>query len=176
MSFFGGVCFNALGCVWIFGWWVDLQHEEVEMMTRLKKIYEALMGVQSSEFRPHILQLTPTKNKNKHADPSKKKECTSRSYIYILYKSPPHQGLLSWLLVHPIAFSSVLPFWILLSCVFFSHLESKAMGRPLTLNFNCERLAKADKKNMGEEGARYTHHLFVACLCYRGSCFLDLNI
>lgn len=85
MSFFGGVCFNALGCVWIFGWWVDLQHEEVEMMTRLKKIYEALMGVQSSEFRPHILQLTPTKNKNKHADPSKKKECTSRSYIYIYY-------------------------------------------------------------------------------------------
>lgn len=132
-----------------------------------------------SEFRvqtSHFAANAHEKQKQARRPFKKKRMHIKILYIYILYKSPPHQGLLSWLLVHPIAFSSVLPFWILLSCVFFSHLESKAMGRPLTLNFNCERLAKADKKNMGEEGARYTHHLFVACLCYRGSCFLDLNI
>ena len=37
-----------------------------------------------SEFRPHILQVTPTKNKNKHADPSKKKNAhQDLIYIYI---------------------------------------------------------------------------------------------
>ena len=62
---------------------MDLQHEEVEMMTSLKKIYEALMGVRGSEFRPHILQVTPTKSKNKHADPSKKKMHIKIVYLYI---------------------------------------------------------------------------------------------
>ena len=169
--FFG---FNALGCVWIFGWWVfffggggmgwDGSWNAFMLFFAIKRLGVTAWGggdddksqkdlwsfEGGSEVRPHILQVTSTKSKNKHADPSKKRMHIKIVYIYI-YKThhltkdcysdfcPSHHIWLSFTI------------WILISCVFSPwNPRQWADLWPWTLTANA--WPKRTKRTWGKKG------------------------